>query len=310
MKHYPVLLKEVLELVNASQGSLFVDATVGAGGHTKAILTLNPKARVMGLDKDNETLGELKDELAQAKLLDRVVLIHSSYANIAEVASQNGFGKVSGIILDLGFSSMQLDDQGRGFSFQSNGPLDMRYDRKQKLTAAEVLNSYQEHELAEIFKKYGEENFSKKIARSVVVQRQSTPFSTADEVVHIIKAALPGSVRHKANDSIRRIFQALRIEVNHELEDLEKALPQMLKLLEPHGRLAIISFHSLEDRIVKNFFIEQAKDCVCPPDFPQCVCGKEPELKIITKKPVVASESELAENSRSKPAKLRVAEKI
>lgn len=310
MNHYPVLLNEVLQYVDTGTGSLFIDATVGAGGHTKALLQKNPKARVLAFDRDSETLAELEKELRELKLIDRVVLVHSNYADAEEMAVRHGFTQVAGIILDLGFSSMQLDQQERGFSFQNNGPLDMRFDRKQKLTAADVLNSYQEHELAEIFKSYGEENFSKKIARAVVVQRQATPFSTSDEILHIIKRVLPGPIKHKAHDSARRIFQALRIEVNSELDNLKKALPVLTSLLAPKGRLAVISFHSLEDRIVKNYFYEQAKDCTCPPDFPQCICGTEPVLKVLTRKVVTATEKELAENSRSKSAKLRVAEKF
>jgi 16S rRNA (cytosine1402-N4)-methyltransferase len=310
MTHYPVLLEEVLQYVGAKSGSSFIDCTVGAGGHTKALLKLNGKAKVLGLDRDSETLQVLGTELKRDGLSDRAKLVHSNYVDAGSVAPREGFSEVSGIILDLGFSSMQLDDPERGFSFQSNGPLDMRMDRKQPLTAADVLNKYQEEKLAEIFKAYGEENFSKRIARQVVVHRKVSPLSNTDEVVRIIRQSLPAPVRHKANDSARRIFQAIRIEVNGELKALEKALPDMVKLLAPGGRLVVISFHSLEDRIVKNFFNELAKGCVCPPDFPQCVCGHDPVVKILTKKPVTASQAELGENPRSKPAKLRAAEKI
>ncbi len=310
MTHYPVLLNEVLQYVGAKTGSLFIDATIGAGGHTKALLKQNKKARVLGLDRDAETLALLEKDLKKEKLLPRVKLVHSNFANLGEVAARENFSEVSGIILDLGFSSMQLDDAQRGFSFQSSGPLDMRMDRQQALTAADVLNKYQEEKLAEIFKKYGEENFSKRIAREVVVRRKNSPFSTTDEVLSLVKSALPKPVKHKASDSARRIFQAIRIEVNAELKNLEKALPEAFKLLAPAGRLVVISFHSLEDRIVKNFFNELAKGCICPPEFPYCVCGKDPAGKILTRKPITATEQELAENTRSKPAKLRAIEKI
>jgi 16S rRNA (cytosine1402-N4)-methyltransferase len=310
MTHYPVLLNEVLQYVGAEDGSSFIDATVGAGGHSRALLKQNQKAKVLGLDRDSETLDQLERELKREKLSSRMVLAHANYADVGKVAAREGFSEASGIILDLGFSSMQLDDPQRGFSFQGAGPLDMRFDRKQQLTAADILNKYQEEKLAEIFKKYGEENFSKRIARQVVVHRKDAPLSGTDEVVRLIRDALPAPVKHKAADSARRIFQAIRIEVNGELASLERALPEMLKLLAPNGRLVVISFHSLEDRIVKNFFNEQARGCICPPDFPHCVCGKSPVMRILTKKPVTASDAELAENPRSKPAKLRAAEKI
>ncbi|MBX4188029.1 MAG: 16S rRNA (cytosine(1402)-N(4))-methyltransferase RsmH [Candidatus Doudnabacteria bacterium] len=310
MTHYPVLADEAMQYVGAADGSMYIDATAGAGGHTKAILSRNKKARVLCLDRDSETLEKLEREFKQDGLSDRVKLVHSNYVDVEEVALREGFSEVSGVILDLGFSSMQLDDSERGFSFQSKGPLDMRFDRKQNLTAADVLNKYQEEKLAEIFKKYGEENFSKRIARNVVVHRKVSPLAGTDEVFRLIRQALPGSVRHKANDSARRIFQALRIEVNDELKNLERALPIMVDLLAPKGRIVVISFHSLEDRIVKNFFATLAKGCICPLDFPECVCGKNPIIKILTKKPVTATEAEIKQNPRSKPAKLRAAEKI
>jgi 16S rRNA (cytosine1402-N4)-methyltransferase len=310
MAHYPVLLQEVVQYVGAEQGTSFIDGTIGAGGHTKAILEVNPKAKVLGMDLDGESLKLLAVELEKPKLGSRATLKHANYKDMARVAAENGFEKVSGIILDLGFSSLQLDDDSRGFSFQTAGPLDMRYDRSQKLTAGEILNKYQEQNLADIFKKYGEENFSKRIARAVVRQRQVSGISATDEVFRLVKGALPAPVKHKAADSARRIFQALRIETNSELSNLEKVLPDMFDLLEPKGRLVVISFHSLEDRIVKNFFNGLAKGCTCPLDFPECVCGKVPQAKVLTKKPVTATEQELAENPRSKPAKLRAIEKI
>jgi 16S rRNA (cytosine1402-N4)-methyltransferase len=237
-------------------------------------------------------------------------LVHSNYIGIGKAAEENGFAPADGIILDLGFSSLQLDDSQRGFSFQNNGPLDMRYDRTQKLDAAAVLNQYPEKQLAEVFKKYGEDIHARKIAHAIVVQREDSGISSAEQVFDLIRKALPAPVKHKAADSARRIFQAVRIEVNHELDNLQKALPEMFGLLAPGGRLTVISFHSLEDRIVKNFFLELAKGCVCPPDFPECICGNKPKAKILTRKPVTAGPEELAQNPRSKPAKLRAIEKI
>ncbi|HYC79860.1 MAG TPA: 16S rRNA (cytosine(1402)-N(4))-methyltransferase RsmH [Candidatus Binatia bacterium] len=310
MAHYPVLLDEVLQYVGAKDGQLFIDATVGGGGHTKALLKLNPKAQVLALDWDSESLAKLETELKKEKLLGRAKLVHSNYADLGKVVAREGFSEASGIILDLGFSSIQLDESERGFSFQNTGPLDMRYDRKQSLSAEVVVNSYPEEKLAEIFKTYGEEAFSKRIARAIVLRRKDSPFADTDEVFRVIHRALPANVKHKVGDSARRIFQAIRIEVNGELKNLSKALPDMVDILATGGRLAVISFHSLEDRIVKTFFLDQAKGCICPPDFPQCVCGKNPILKILTKKPVKASDQEVAHNPRSKPAKLRAAEKI
>jgi 16S rRNA (cytosine1402-N4)-methyltransferase len=226
------------------------------------------------------------------------------------MVNEQDLGPVQGIVLDLGFSSLQLDVPERGFSFQNPGPLDMRYDRAQQLTAAVVVNKYQEQELSDLFKKYGEEPHAKKIARALVVRRKSADLHSADEVYNIIKQALPAPVRHKAADSARRIFQALRIEVNGELNNLSHALPQMFEGLTAGGRLVVISFHSLEDRIVKNFFTDMAKGCICPPEFPECVCGNKPKGRILTKKPVTAQPQELAENPRSKPAKLRAIQKL
>jgi len=309
MGHYPVLLKETLEYIGAGSGSTFIDCTVGGGGHSKAILAANRKAKVLGLDLDGESLARLQDDVTASKLDDRFTLAQSNYKDVAQAASAAGFEKVSGIILDLGFSSLQLDDPERGFSFQGQALLDMRYDRRQELTAKEIINKYPEKKLAEVLRKYGEDNNSSRIAHEIVRARKLSDVSTADEVFHLIKEALPAPIRHKAADSVRRIFQALRIETNRELENLTKALPDMVSLLEPKGRLVVISFHSLEDRITKQFFLDQAKDCTCPPDFPECICGTSPNLRILTKKPITASDDEAAENPRSKPAKLRAAER-
>jgi 16S rRNA (cytosine1402-N4)-methyltransferase len=310
MAHYPVLLQEVLQYANADGGTKFIDATVGGGGHARAILKQNLKAKVLGLDWDSESLERLQEQFKKETLSARAPLIHSNYIGIRKAAEDNGFAPANGIILDLGFSSLQLDDLQRGFSFQNSGALDMRYNRGQTLDATTVLNQYPEKQLAEVFKKYGEDIHARKIAHAIVVQREDSGISSVEQVLGLIKQALPAPVKHKAADSARRIFQAIRIEVNQELDNLQKALPEMFNLLAPKGRLVVISFHSLEDRIVKNFFLELAKGCICPPDFPECICGNKPKAKILTKKPVTAGPEELAENSRSKPAKLRAIEKI
>lgn len=310
MSHYPVLLDEVVQYVGAATPGIYVDATAGGGGHTRAIALANLKNQVVSVDWDNESLTQLGQQLAKEKLGKRIKLIHSNYADAMRLIREQGLEPVQGIVLDLGFSSLQLDEPERGFSFQNPGPLDMRYDRSQKLTAAVILNKYQEQELSDLFKKYGEEPHAKKIARALVVRRKSADFHSADQVYSVIKQALPAPVRHKAADAARRIFQALRIEVNSELDNLSRALPQMFESLATGGRLVVISFHSLEDRIVKNFFADLAKGCICPPEFPECICGNKPKVEILTKKPVTAQPQELAENPRSKPAKLRAIQKI
>jgi 16S rRNA (cytosine1402-N4)-methyltransferase len=310
MNHTPVLLNEVIGYLNIKKDFKMIDGTVGLGGYVKEAFKINPNAEILGIDLDQSALDKIKQDLAPSGLDQKIKLVHDNYANIAQIAVRKEFKPVDAILLDLGFSSMQLDDPKRGFAFREKSPLDMRFDQKQKLSAADVVNTYPETKLTEIFRKYGEENFSKKIAASIVRQRQVSPIATSDQILDLIEKSLPKPIRHKLNDSARRIFQALRIEVNDELENLAKFLPQTLSLLKPGGRVLIISFHSLEDRMVKKFFVEKAHGCVCPIDFPECKCGRADELKIITRKPVQATDEEIERNPRSKPAKLRVAEKI
>src|SRR3989344_1523241 len=273
--HVPVLLKETLEYLNAASGGRFADGTVGSGGHTIAILNSNPVNQVLGIDLDQTSLDKLRERLVQESLNQRATLVKGNYVDLDSICAEHSITELDGILLDLGFSSDQVDQAKRGFSFQSEGPLDMRFDSSSKVTAEQVVNHYHVHELAEI-----------------------------------IKQALPKPIQFKAADSQRRIFQALRIEVNRELVNLKTVLPKCLKLLKPAGRLVVISFQSLEDRIVKEFFNEQARECVCPPEFPTCVCDKISTLRILTRKPATASEEEIKTNSRSKPAKLRAAQKI
>lgn len=309
MTHIPVLLKETLEYLNIETGTKFIDGTVGGGGHALAILETNKQALVLGIDLDISALSKLKENIP-SNLLKRCILVHGSYADIYQIAEENHFLEASGVLLDLGFSSYQLDEGSRGFSFQKQGPLDMRYDSSQSLTAWEVVNRYPEAKLKEIIKEYGEEKFAFKIASEIVKQRISSPIDDTTALLGVITQALPKPYQHKASDTARRIFQALRIEVNAELENLKKALPDALRVLAPGRRLVVITFHSLEDRIVKKFFNDSAKDCVCPPDFPTCVCDKVSVLRILTRKVVTASDEEMASNPRSKSAKLRAAEKI
>lgn len=308
--HVPVLLQEVLEYLQAKQGGKFIDGTVGSGGHTIAILKSNPDNQVLGIDLDQTSLDKLFKTLAQESLNQRATLVHGNYADLDKISEEHQFGPTNGILLDLGFSSEQLGESKRGLSFQTDAILDMRFDPNSKITAFEVVNTYQPQELEAVIAEYGEEKFARRIVANIIRQRKIDPIQTTIQLAEIIRQSLPGAIRFKANDSIRRVFQAVRIEVNSELDNLKVFLPKALDLLTPKGRLAIISFHSLEDRIVKEFFNHEAKDCVCPPEFPTCVCDKASTLRVITRKPITATESEIAINSRSKPAKLRVAEKL
>ncbi|MEO8065769.1 MAG: 16S rRNA (cytosine(1402)-N(4))-methyltransferase RsmH [Candidatus Doudnabacteria bacterium] len=310
MPHIPVLVKEALYYLNLEKGLKFIDGTAGSGGHIFAAASLNPKAEILGIDLDQASMANLQIEVDQKSLSQRVKLAHGNYKDIDKIVTDLRFGPADGILLDLGFSSIQLDDQSRGFSFQTDSPLDMRYDRDAKLTAAEVVGRYHQKELETLIRQYGEEKFYRRIAASIIRERKLKPIETSGQLAEAIGKAVPAPVRYKADDSVRRVFQAIRIEVNDELENLKQFLPKALNMLNPGGRLVIISFQSLEDRIVKEFFRDQAKDCVCPPQFPTCICDKVSELRILTRKPVTASEEEILNNPRSKPAKLRAAEKL
>lgn len=309
MPHIPVLLEKISEFL-PKDGKQYIDGTVGDGGMLREIIKVNPKAKVLGIDLDQASLDKLHMQFAQEGLSQNVTLAHGNFKNIKEIAGKAGFDQISAVILDLGFSSSQLDDSNRGLSFQTNGPLDMRLDPSQKKTAKEIVNTYSESQLAEVFTKYGEEKLARKIAHEIVRDRSHAEITNTTTLFEIIKKALPKPVAYKANDFARRVFQALRIEVNDEIGNLRSVLPDILDILAPGGCMMIISFHSLEDRIVKEFMVSSARGCVCPPDFPQCVCGKNPLVKILTKKPITATDAEIATNPRSKPAKLRIAQKI
>lgn len=309
--HVPVLLKEVLEYIHPdNKPQKFIDGTLGSGGHAKAILRANPQARILGIDWDQTSLDKVKKEFIHEGLDPRCILVSGNYKDLDIFAKEAQFIPVDGILIDLGFSSSQIDDPVRGFSFQKEGPLDMRYSQKNRLTAEEVVNKYTVGKLSEVFKKYGEEKFAYKIAQAIVRSRQSNALRTTKDLSEIIIKSLPPPIKFKSTDSIRRVFQAIRIEVNNELSNLKEALPKSLDILNPGGRLVVISFHSLEDRIVKEFFAEQAKDCVCPPEFPTCVCDKVSTVRILTRKPIIAGEEEQKINPRSIPAKLRAIEKL
>jgi 16S rRNA (cytosine1402-N4)-methyltransferase len=306
-KHKPVLLEETIEYLSVDKDGIYIDGTLGRGGHTAGILeNLGDEGLVIALDRDLEAIKAVKDSIESKNL----ILEHANYINIGDVLNKHEIDKVDGMIFDLGVSSPQLDDSDRGFSYQNNGPLDMRMNRDQKLTAADIVNNYRKDKLKEIIYDYGEENWAARIADFIVAYREKKEIETTFELVDIIKAAIPASARRSGGHPARRTFQALRIATNNELNQLEDMITNAVNRLKKGGRICIINFHSLEDRIVKHKFKDLASDCVCPPELPVCACDKEPLVKIITKSPIRATEEEIEENYRSRSAKLRVAEKI
>ena len=308
--HVPVLLEECMEGLLLKDGGIFVDGTIGGAGHSSEILKRTKNSTLVGIDRDTEALEASKKRLSEFG--DRVVLVHSNFNNIREVAEAQGVdGNVDGILIDLGVSSYQLDNESRGFSFRFDSPLDMRMDQSSDgINASDVVNNYSESELKRIFKEYGEERFAGNIARKICNVRQQKPIQTTFELRDIILSSVPRYKGHDGKSNVTRVFQAIRIEVNNELGGLEKAIRDAASVLKAGGRIAIISFHSLEDRIVKNTFKDMACDCVCPHDFPICVCDHRATMKIITNHPITANDAELVQNSRSASAKLRVAEKL
>ncbi len=305
--HKPVLFNESIENLCIKPDGVYVDGTIGGAGHSLAITkSLKEKGMLIGIDKDVEALNVSRDRLKG--VLPRVELVNDNYKNIKSILANLGLTGVDGILLDLGVSSYQLDNANRGFSYRFDAPLDMRMNTNDKVTAKDVVNNCTKEELIRIFRDYGEEKWAVRIADFIVERRQTEEISTTFQLVDIIKAAVPAGARDTGHPA-KRVFQALRIYVNDEINDLKEAVVNAIDCLNPGGRLCIITFHSLEDRIVKDVFIEEAKACICPPDFPSCVCGKVSKVKIITKKPILPSEQELSENNRSHSAKLRVAEK-
>jgi len=308
--HVPVLLERTVELLAPAldrPGAVLVDATLGLGGHAEAFLERFPELVFVGLDRDPVALSLSGERLA--RFGDRVHLVHTVYDQIAEVLDELGIGDVAGVLFDLGVSSMQLDRVERGFSYSKDAPLDMRMDGTSELTAARVLAEYDEAQLRKIFWEYGEEKLAPRYARRIVQQRELRPLETSAQLVELIQAATPAAVQ-RAGHPAKRVFQALRIEVNHELDSLEVGLPAAFEMLRPGGRIAVISFHSLEDRLVKRFFRDRAKGCTCPPELPICVCGKEPEARVLTPKPVRPSAHEVDDNPRAASARLRAAVRV
>ena len=304
-KHIPVMLNEVIEGLNISGKGTYVDGTLGGAGHSTEIA--KRAGKLISIDRDEDAIKVSSERLKKFK---NVTIVKNNFFNIKEVLNAQNVEAVDGILLDLGVSSYQLDNQERGFSYNGYAPLDMRMDRTQKLSAKEVLNTYEEADLSRIIRDYGEENFARQIAKNIVKARQEKPIETTGELKQIIEQSIPAKMRFKWGVPYKRTFQAIRIEVNGELEELKQAVMDAFDCLKAGGRLAIITFHSLEDRIVKHAFNELCEGCICKEYSPICICGRTPKGKLINKKPITATEEELQNNSRSASAKLRIIEKL
>ena len=307
--HISVLLDECIDGLNVKPDGVYVDGTLGGAGHSFQIAARLSTGRLIGIDRDPVALAAAAKRLEPYK--DRVTLVHSNFCEIASVLRDLQIEGVDGILLDLGVSSPQLDDGARGFSYMADAPLDMRMDQSAAFCAKDVVNGYSESELIRIIRDYGEEKFAARVARIICERRAEKPIETTSELADIVYQAIPAAARHKENQHpARRTFQAIRIEVNGELDSIPPSLEEAIRRLAPGGRAAVITFHSLEDRITKQTFTNLASGCTCPPNFPVCVCGKKPTVKILNKKPILPSEEEMEVNPRSRSAKLRGAEKL
>lgn len=306
--HVSVLLNECIENLNIKPDGIYVDGTMGGAGHSLEIVKkLSPKGTLIGIDRDEEALAVAKERL---KDFSNVKYVHDNHDNIDEIIKNLNLKGVDGILLDLGVSSYQIDEKTRGFTYMNDGPLDMRMDKSQELTAEYIVNNYKEQELARIIFEYGEEKFSRKIAKNICEYRSNKKIETTSELVKIIEKSIPGKFREKNSHPAKRTFQAIRIEVNNEIEPLYNTVKNSINALNSKGRLCVITFHSLEDRMVKKAYVDAEGKCTCPKDLPYCVCGNVSLGKIINKKPILPTEKEMQENSRSRSAKLRVFEKI
>lgn len=306
-EHKSVLLEETIDNLNIRPDGIYVDGTLGGGGHSYEIARRLTNGRLIGIDQDEAAIKAAGERLKEFK--DKVTIVRSNYSDIRQVLKELSIHKVDGILLDLGVSSYQLDTPERGFSYKEDAPLDMRMDTRNSMTAKDIVNNYSEMEIYRIIRDYGEDNFAKNIAKHIVRMREIKPLETTFELNEAIKAAIPAKLRAGTGHPAKRTFQAIRIELNKELEVLKDTLQDMIELLSPGGRLCIITFHSLEDRIVKSCFKTNENPCTCPPSFPVCVCGKIPTGKLISRKPILPTGEELEYNKRSKSAKLRVFEK-
>ena len=308
-RHVPVLLDECLEGLSIKPDGIYVDGTLGGGGHASAVCErLSGSGTLIGIDRDRDAIDAAGKRLENYPC--RKIFVNRNYSDIKEILNDNGIGSIDGALLDLGVSSFQLDNAERGFSYMNDAPLDMRMNRDDSLTAKDVVNGYSRADLTRIISAYGEERWASRIASFIEEARKEKPIETTGELTEIIKAAIPASARRTGPHPAKRTFQAIRIEVNEELTRLEKALEDFCDVLSPGGRLCVISFHSLEDRIVKDVMARRADPCTCPPDIPVCVCGKVADIKKITRKPVVPSGEEQEDNPRARSAKLRICEKI
>ena len=309
--HLPVLADEVIEMLAPAPGSLHIDATLGGGGHTERILeAANPDGRLLGLDADPAAIARVQARLGPV-YGDRLILRQSNFRELAEVAPAAGFGAVDGALFDLGLSSFQLADRERGFGFRTGGPLDMRFDTSRGVPASELLASLDTAELTALFRRYGEEPKAPRIARAIVDARRVAPIATAEELAALVERILPPNPRQpRRTHPATRVFQALRIAVNEELEALQAGLAAALDLLRPGGRLVVLSYHSLEDRIVKRFFQAERRGCICPPELPVCVCGRNPRLRLVTSPSLTPTDAEIATNPRARSARLRAAERL
>ncbi len=304
--HIPVLLKETIEYLKPVYGGIYVDGTLGGGGHSLEILKrIGPEGKLIGIDRDPTAIKTTSEKLKDFK--DAFIPVHGNNADVIDLLDEMNIDHIDGMIMDLGVSSHQFDETDRGFTYREDVRLDMRMDTSQDFSAYDLVNSYSVEDLSRIFWTYGEERWAKRIAEFVVKNR---PVETTGQLVEIIKAAVPASARQGGPHPARRVFQAIRIEVNNELASLEKAIENAIRLLKPNGRLCIISFHSLEDRIVKQSFKRESNPCTCPKDLPVCICGKRPQIKILTRRPVIPSLEEIEVNPRSRSAKLRACKKL
>jgi len=307
--HITVLKQEAVEGLNIKPDGVYVDCTLGGAGHSYVIASrLNEQGKLIAIDQDDVALQNAREKLAPFG--DRVILVKSNFRFLKQVIEDQGLTGVDGVLFDLGVSSPQLDEEERGFSYNADAALDMRMDQNAPLTAYEVVNEWDEAELANLIWMYGEEKFSRKIARQIVLHREKAPIESTGQLVEIIKEAIPAPARRSGPHPAKRTFQAIRIAVNDELDAFRDAIHDAIEVLRPGGRASVITFHSLEDRICKQVYQEYAQGCTCPPDFPKCVCNNQPVIRIITRKPILPSEAELSDNPRARSAKLRVAEKL
>ena len=307
-KHIPIMLSQVIEGLAIDPDGIYVDGTLGGAGHSSEIVKrLSDKGRLIGIDQDEDAIKAASERLAGYK---QVTIVKNNYVNIKSVLSELGIEKVNGILLDIGVSSYQFDNPERGFSYRTDAPLDMRMDQSQEMTAEDIVNEYSEAELRKIINAYGEEKFAGRIAKGIVQAREKQRIKTTFQLNEIIKEVIPAAARRQGGNPSKKTYQAIRIELNRELSVLQDSVDTMIDLLAPKGRLAIITFHSLEDRIVKTAMKEAENPCICPPEFPVCTCGRKPKGKVITRKPFTADEKELQENPRSSSAKLRIFEKV